>query len=73
MARGGKTQILGIPGIDWSIAPALLRSGIDGAPIRIITFSLRKQGAAPFEFSLPAEEAFDMREDIGRAYDRTNP
>jgi hypothetical protein len=73
MSRGGKTQIPGVPGIDWAIAPAMAHSGIDGLPIRVITFSLRKDGVPPFEFSLPAEEAYDLREEIGRAYDRTNP
>ena len=61
-----------VPEIDWNIVPAISASAVDGHPIRKITFSFHKAGSPPCTFALTAEEAFDLREEIGRAYDQVN-
>jgi hypothetical protein len=67
-----KLRLPDSPGIDWHIAGSIEPSKIDGHPIRIINFSFRAGDKPAFEFSVPAEDAFDMREDIGKAYDQVS-
>lgn len=56
--------------IEWRITEAVAPSKIDGYPVRMVNFSFKRAGRAPFTFALKAEDAYDLREEIGRAYDQ---
>lgn len=58
--------------IDWKISPDAGRSEVDGAPIRLVNFTFRRNGSTAFRFALIAEDAYELREEIGRAYDAAN-
>ena len=67
-----KRQPSAAPEIDWVVTHNVEQSKVDGAPIRVLNFSFRRGRGKPFRFALPAEEAYELREDIGRAYDQVN-
>lgn len=49
--------------LDWKVEPC------NGGHIHIKLF---KPGAEPYEVAFDPEDAYDFREDIGRAYDKIN-
>lgn len=60
------------PEIDWRITSDVEPSKVDGHPIRMVRFRFQRRGHRPLQFALTAEDAFDLREEIGRAYDQVN-
>lgn len=61
-----------VPEIDWNVTSRIDQSKVDGFPLRIVQFHIKVRGRPALDFSIPAEEAFDFHDDIGRAYDAVN-
>lgn len=60
------------PEINWKIEPDVVASAVDGHPIRRVNFRFQRRGHRPLQFALTAEDAYELREEIGRAYDAVN-